>query len=95
MARHIAADGLELFRAVVTTTRTREGEEPTVYTSYFGPYNKVGTAKAQVTSEQRSAAFSNRHNVLMQRRRDASWKPTVTTVTGHVEKANVTWGPVT
>ena len=99
MARHIAADGLELFRAVVVTTSTREGEEPTTRTSYFGPYNKVGTARAQVTAEKRSAEYLNANSRAHERRRESSpnpalwsnWKPTFREVTGHVEKANVTW----
>lgn len=94
MARHIAADGLELFRAVVTETSHRPGADPEdrTYTSYFGPYNKVGTAKAQVTAEKRSAEFTNANN--RHYAQYAGKEPTVVTVEGYVEKANVTWEPV-
>ena len=102
MARHIAADGLELFRTVVVTTDVREGEEPRTTTSYYGPYNKVGTARAQLTAEQRAAERVTAHSRAVARPRAespapdlyGSWRPTVRTVTGHVERANVTWEAV-
>jgi hypothetical protein len=93
MARRMAADGLELFRAVVTETRTRDGEEPTTSTSYFGPFNKVGTAKAQVTMEKRVAEYATANSRRLAAHL-SEWKPTVVVVTGRVEKAAVTWEAV-
>ncbi len=92
MARHIAADGLELFRAVVTETRTREGEEPKSFTAFYGPYNNIGTAKSMVTREQREASYTNNRNAAYARRTGTA--ATVVTVSGRVEKANVSWEPV-
>lgn len=90
MARHIAAEGLELFRAVVTSTVTTERDgnlTVSTYTSYFGPYNNIGTAKAQVTREGRydlTLEESKRRYPMAAQHRA---KQTV----GFVEQAEVTW----
>lgn len=44
MARNIGADGRDVFRAVITSTR---GDRSSTW--YEGPYNKAGTARARIS----------------------------------------------
>lgn len=89
MARYLDPEARSMFRAVITTTTEKEGQEPSVYTAYFGPYSHKSTAKAQITAEERAAArrVSNNARFYIVKGESA---PTIT-VTGRIERSPVAW----
>lgn len=91
MARDIARDGKDLYRAVITTTTTREGQEPFVDTYTRGPYNLASTAQALITREKKDAErLTRRFGRDSANHADGlSW--TEKTATGYVEKAETVW----
>jgi len=91
MARFMAADDAELFRAVVTTTRTGERwkDGKSVITQVVGPYRTRAAALQAISREERAAESSNHTEAWYARTRQRV--PEVTTVEGYVERATVTW----
>ncbi len=92
MARHMAADDQEMFRAVVEVTyrdtapegpedRSGTPVEPRAFTNVLGPYRTKGAAKAAIKRADREAQWYKRYY-------DEA------TVTGRIEKATTVWEPV-
>ncbi|MBP2323320.1 hypothetical protein JOF56_003705 [Kibdelosporangium banguiense] len=92
MPRRIATDGKQLYRAVITTTVTRQGEDPRSRTEVYGPYNRTNEAAALITREKNDAERENFRfgpDGMVTHKHGSPW--TERAEEGHVEKATVNW----
>lgn len=86
MARQMADDGQELFRAVVVYTYDyADGRPSHTSVSHFGPHTARNASGGMITREKRREDHWNRF---------ADRRGYTVTVTGHVERAATVWTPV-
>lgn len=83
MARQMASDDAQMFRAVIVTTVTHpDGREPRVFTEHYGPYRTKGAASSAITYQKKHEAWYIRYNRAAGTTREVS---------GYVERAETVW----